>query len=80
MMMRPILCALALAGCTTDRRAEMLEADYSQAITTGDQCRIAGQITALYLEKSDTEKYGFWKSLRDAHCLAVSTLGNEIVR
>lgn len=76
-----ILSALLLPACGPgDRRAALLEADYAGAITTADQCRVAGEIAALYLEQSNAEKYRLWKSLRDVHCVAVSIRGNSLVR
>lgn len=75
-----ILTLLFLTACERDRRADILEADYTEAVTTGDQCRIATEIAAIYLEKSDEKNYRHWKSLRDVSCLSVSIVGNQVVQ
>lgn len=65
------LAVLLLAAC--DRRAEMLEQEYNQAGTTAEQCRIAGQIAGIYLQKSDQSGYKKWSSTRDTDCLLASS-------
>ena len=65
----PLLLLIALAAC--DRRAEILERQYREAEQAGlqdDQCRLAGQLAELHLQRSDEKRYREWALSRDIDC------------
>ena len=63
-----IMSLLVLAGCNRDRRAEILEAEYSKAVLDDERCAIAAKIADAWLERNNQEKYQAWQFTRKINC------------
>lgn len=66
------LAVLAICGCKAapkPNKAEILEREYAEQITSADRCNIGTRIADAWLESGEESNYRHWKVRADTYCM-----------